>query len=87
MQSLDIPYIFAGEKEIDVKLALHKLKTLFNSETLLLEGESVINGAFERADVIDGLSLVVAPVIADKESKPLFYYSVIGDYEFIKADT
>lgn len=87
LQSLNIPYIFAGETEIDVKLALLKLKSLFDIDNLLLEGESAINGAFERADVIDELSLVVAPVVADKDSKPLFYDSVIGDYELIKTDT
>ena len=28
LQSMEIPYIFAGETEIDVKIALEKLKTL-----------------------------------------------------------
>lgn len=87
LQMLEIPYIFAGETEIDVTLALHKLKTIYNIESLLLEGGSDINGAFERADAIDELSLVIAPVVADKDSKPLFNDSVISDYELIKADT
>lgn len=68
----EIPYIFAGKDAIDIELALTKLKRIFGAETLLLEGGSVINGAFQRAGVIDQLSLVVAPVVADKADKPLF---------------
>ena len=72
LQMLDIPYIFAGENEIDINLALHKLKELYNINSLLLEGGSVINGAFERAD---------------KDSKPLFSHSVLSDYKLTKTDT
>ena len=81
-----ISYIFAGEDSIDVKLALFKIKSLFGCETLLLEGGSIINGAFERADVIDELSLVVAPVVAEKDDKPLFTDSDIANYELVKAE-
>lgn len=86
LQMLKIPYIFAGKTGIDVNIALNKLKTIFSIDTLLLEGGSVINGAFERADAIDELSLVVSPVVADKESKPLFYDSIISDYELVKTN-
>ena len=78
LQMMDIPYIFAGDTEIDVEEALFKLKAYFGIEKLLLEGGSIINGAFQRAGVIDELSLVVAPVVADAEDKPLF---MDGDME------
>lgn len=84
LQDKNIAYIFAGESQIDVKLALSKLKTMFGIETLLLEGGSVINGTFQQADVIDELSLVVAPTIADKNSKPLFDNAVISDFSLNK---
>lgn len=71
LRATEIPYIFAGETEIDVELALSKLKNLFNINKLLLEGGSIINGSFQRAGVIDELSLVTAPIIAG-EGKPLF---------------
>lgn len=80
LQALQIPYILAGETEIDVRLALEKLRTLFGMEKLLLEGGSIINGAFQRLDVIDELSLVVAPVIAEKDDKPLFMDSELMDF-------
>lgn len=86
LESMEIPYIFAGEKEIDVELALFKLKNIVGCETLLLEGGSIVNGYFQRADVIDELSLVVAPVTGEKDDKPLFMDSVISEYELIKAE-
>jgi len=86
LEKMEIPYIFAGEKEIDVEFALFKLKNIVGCQTLLLEGGSVINGSFERADVIDELSLVVAPTVADKDSKPLFADSIVLDYELTKSE-
>ena len=80
LKEKEIPYIFAGDTEIDVKTALNKLKNM-GIENLLLEGGSVINGYFERADCIDELSLVVAPIIAGAESLPLFTNGKITDFE------
>ena len=81
LQAMEIPYIFAGETEIDVKIALEKIKNLIGISSLLLEGGSVVNGYFQRAGVIDELSLVVAPIIADAEDKPLFMASSVSDFE------
>ena len=72
-RSIGVSYIFAGEHDIDICAALRKLRELFGIRTLLLEGGSIINGAFARAGAVDELSLVAAPVIADADSKPLFY--------------
>ena len=86
LEKTGISYIFAGETEIDVELALQKLGSLFGCKTLLLEGGSIINGTFQRADAIDELSLVVAPIIADKSDKPLFYESKPSCYNLIKCE-
>lgn len=86
LKAMEIPYIFAGKTEIDIELALKKLKEIIGCERLLLEGGSIINGAFERADAIDELSLVAAPVVADKNDKPLFMDGMLSDFELIKAE-
>ncbi len=85
LEEMEIPYIFAGEDKIDVELALFKLKNIVGIDTLLLEGGSIINGAFQRANVIDELSLVVAPVVADKNDKPLFMDSTVQDFELTNS--
>lgn len=86
LESMEIPYIFAGENEIDVDFALFKLKNIIGCETLLLEGGSIINGSFQRADVIDEISLVTAPIVADKKDKPLFTNSTVSDFELVKSE-
>lgn len=85
LKDLEIPYIFAGKDKIDVELALSKLKNIVGIDTLLLEGGSIINGAFQCANVIDELSLVVAPITADKDDKPLFIDSTVQDFELTNS--
>ncbi len=87
LEEMKIPYIFAGDDKIDVELALFKLKNIVGIETLLLEGGSIINGAFQRANVIDELSIVVAPIVADKGDKPLFMDGTAQDFELIDSYT
>lgn len=80
LQNIGVSYIFAGEEEMNLKMALEKLNKHFSINVLLLEGGSEINGAFERAGFIDELSLVQSAVIADADSKPLFADSTLADY-------
>ena len=82
LQSMGIPYIFAGDTEIDMEEALFKLKAYFGIKTLLLEGGSILNGAFQCAGVIDELSLVVDPVIGG-EGKPLCMDSKVEEYRLV----
>ncbi|MBQ8143520.1 MAG: RibD family protein [Butyricicoccus sp.] len=72
LREMGVSYLFAGEHELDIGLALRKLYEKFGIRRLLLEGGSEINGAFQCAGVIDELSLVVAPLTAAADSKPLF---------------
>lgn len=81
LRETGVSYIFAGKAEMDISLALEKLQSLFGIETLLLEGGSVINGAFARAGVIDELSLVVAPVTAAAQDKSLFIDGMTDVFE------
>ncbi|MDD6307768.1 MAG: hypothetical protein PUB07_00175 [Clostridia bacterium] len=41
LQSIEMPYIFAGETDIDVKIALEKLKTFMGIDSILTEKEHV----------------------------------------------
>lgn len=85
LQSMGIPYVYGGEDEIDVPLVLHKLVQLLGVKTLLLEGGSIINGTFQKAGVIDELSLVSVPVVAGENCKSLFFDSKIENYKLIEA--
>jgi len=83
LQTMGIPYIFAGDTEIDIEEALFKLKAYFGIQKLLLEGGSILNGAFQRAGVIDELSFVVDPVIGG-EGKPLCMDSHVEEYRLVE---
>ncbi len=72
LRNIGVSYIFAGHDKIDVTTALEKLAAMFNIDLLLLEGGSDINNSFQRAGVIDKLSLVTAPIIAPNPAKSLF---------------
>ena len=72
LREMGVSYLFAGVHELDIELALEKLYEKFGIRRLLLEGGSELNGAFRRADLIDALSLVIAPLTAAADSKPLF---------------
>lgn len=52
----------------------------FSINKLLLEGGSILGGAFQRAGIIDELSLVVGPIVAGAEDKPLFMDAQMEHY-------
>jgi riboflavin biosynthesis pyrimidine reductase len=52
-----VSYIFAGERELDFRLALEILHRELGIERLLIEGGGTANGAFLRAGLIDEISL------------------------------
>ena len=87
LQSIGVSYIFAGEAEMDLETALEKLWNYFSIRTLLLEGGSEINGAFERAGLIDELSLVQAAVVASADAKPLFLDSIGSEFRLKHVKT
>jgi hypothetical protein len=68
-----VSYIFGGKTELNLSVAVQKLKTLFGIEKLLLEGGGIVNGAFLQAGLIDEISLVVIPAAEPSpEAIPLF---------------
>lgn len=61
LRSMDISYLFAGEQRLDCTLLLHKLKTLFGIERLMVSGGGLMNWSLMQEDLIDELSLLIAP--------------------------
>ncbi|MBQ9743762.1 MAG: dihydrofolate reductase family protein [Clostridia bacterium] len=79
LRGMGISYILVPESEYIVK-ALEKLGTLFGIRTLLLEGGSVINGAFIRSGAVDEISTVVSPIVGDRDGLPLFDGATVTSY-------
>ncbi len=73
LRGLKISYIFAGETDLDLPLALKKLKTIFGIERILLTGGGQMNWTFLQAGCLDELNIVVLPMIdGNTESAGLF---------------
>lgn len=90
LRALGIAYVFAGDDEMDLHLALQKLKADFGIDNLILCGGAEINGAFHEAGLIDEISLVMAPYIEGSHSEKGFaelngYIGVKYAYESINA--
>ncbi len=62
LQDKGVSYLFGGKRDMNLERVLHTLRREFGIEKLLLEGGGKINGAFLRANLIDELSLLVAPI-------------------------
>lgn len=62
LQSTGVSYLFGGKSRIDLAKVLGKLRSRFGIRKLLLEGGGTINGSFLAANLIDELSILVAPV-------------------------
>lgn len=83
LQNQGVSYLFAGEKYLDCTLLLQKLQSLFGIEKIMVAGGGVMNWSFLQEDLIDEVSLVVAPV-ADGSTTSV---SIFEQADFLPAHT
>jgi riboflavin biosynthesis pyrimidine reductase len=75
-----VSYLFAGPDGHDLHRAMDILGDTFGISTLLLEGGGTINGAFLKAGLIDGISLLMYPGIDGLAGVPsIFEYGGTDD--------
>ncbi len=70
LREIGLSYIFAGKDSIDLPVALHKLRTLFNIEKLMLEGGGHINGSFLNEGLVDEFHQLLLPVVDGRKDTP-----------------
>jgi len=73
LQSKGVSYLFGGRADIDLSKVLVKLRKHFGIRKLLLEGGGRINGSFLAADLIDELSVLIAPVADGSIGTPTLF--------------
>ena len=78
LQSRGVSYVFGGKASIDLRRVLVKLRTAFRIRKLLLEGGGKINGSFLAADLIDELSVLIAPVADGGVETPTLFDAKSG---------
>lgn len=78
LQSKGVSYLFCGDKDIDLRVALDKLAKQFKPKKLMLEGGGKINGSFLRDGLIDEISHITVPV-ADGGTGVTTFFDIPGD--------
>ena len=73
LQSKGISHLFGGKTEVNLRKVLEKLRKEFGIKKLLLEGGGRINGSFLAADLIDELSVLVAPIADGSIGSPSLF--------------
>jgi riboflavin biosynthesis pyrimidine reductase len=63
LQDAGVSYLFCGKQDVDVKVAVEKLRRVLGIRKLMLEGGGTFNGAVLRAGLVDEISQVVVPVV------------------------
>jgi len=73
MRARGVSYLLAGERDIDLALALEKIGARFGVRTLMLEGGGKINGTMLRSGLIDEVSLLITPVADGRVGTPSLF--------------
>jgi 2,5-diamino-6-(ribosylamino)-4(3H)-pyrimidinone 5'-phosphate reductase len=63
LQDARVSYLFCGARNVDVKLALDKIRRVLGIRRLMLEGGGTFNGEVLHAGLVDEISQVVVPVV------------------------
>ena len=72
LQKIGASYIFAGEKNINLKMALSKLKNLFGIEKILCEGGPKTNEFLLKENLVNKLIIIKYPVIGQPGALSIF---------------
>jgi len=82
----EISYIITGEQQIDYQLMLSKLYEL-GIQRLMVGGGGTINWSLIQQDLVDEMSMILAPVANGDPTAPRFFtakepYTTIRDTQF-----
>jgi len=82
LQRESIPYLVAGEDQVDLALALEKLKARLGVTSVLSTAGGRLNGALLRAGLVDEVNVELLPaIIGGRETPSLFDAPVLGPGE------
>lgn len=75
-----IPYLIAGQKEIDFPLMLEKLSSIYGLKKIMLGGGGILNWSFLSQELVDEISIVMSPIIdGDPNTARLFNSIYMND--------
>jgi riboflavin biosynthesis pyrimidine reductase len=65
-----VSYLLAGDREVDLPVALEKIAARFGVQTLMLEGGGRINGSMLREGLVDEVRVLISPVVDGRAGTP-----------------
>ena len=72
LQKIGVSYIFAGEKNINLKVPLNKLKDLFGIGQIICEGGPSTTQSFLNENLVNKLIIIKHPCISQPGALPIF---------------
>ncbi len=63
LENRDIPYIVAGEDQVDLPAALEELNTRFGVQSVRVDSGGILNGVLLRAGLVDEVSVLIDPCV------------------------
>ncbi len=73
LQRENIPYLIEGDKRVDLKSALEKMRSKLKVECLLSTGGGKLNGAMLRAGLIDEINIEFMPALIGGGKTPKLF--------------
>jgi riboflavin biosynthesis pyrimidine reductase len=73
LRDKQVSYVFAGKRDIDLKVALTKLARLFGIRKVRVDGGGKVWGSFLKASLIDEISHLVVPVADGSVGTPTVF--------------
>lgn len=68
LERAGVPYIVAGEQQVDYHLALEELNARFGIQTVRVDSGGILNGVLLRAGLVDEVSILLQPWLVGGES-------------------
>ena len=70
LRTLEVPYLLAGDDQVDLRLALIEIGHLLGATCVVSEGGGGINGALLRGGLVDELQMIWFPAVVGGADTP-----------------
>jgi riboflavin biosynthesis pyrimidine reductase len=70
LRSIQVSYVFGGERELDLAAVVELLASELGIERLCVEGGPHVSGAFVNAGLVDEVSVLILPLVDGRGAHP-----------------